>query len=138
MVERISAGFVELDHTADVEMQVWGPDLPQLLEQAALGMNSLAGFSLKPGRRQTQKLELPIVDPETTLVNFLSELLYLAEVENLGFDTFNIEIKGDILIANFIGAPLELQRVHIKAVTYHNLEIKQIPEGLVANVVFDV
>ena len=30
----IWAGFTEIEHTADWALEVWGPDLPALLEQA--------------------------------------------------------------------------------------------------------
>jgi SHS2 domain-containing protein len=138
MNDRPPAGFCELDHTADVELYVWGPDLPSLLEQAARGMFLLAGIHLKPGSRQTHQLELPVTDPESLLVNFLSELLFLGEVENLGFDNFDINIEGNTLHAELRGELLESQTKHIKAVTYHNLEVRKCPDGLEAKVVFDV
>lgn len=138
MNEQKSAGFRELDHTADVELHVWAPDLPCLLEQAARGMFSLGEFRLKSGKRQTLQIGFPVTDPESTLVNFLSELLFLIEVEGLGFDNFDINIEAGTLSAELSGAPLEFQNKHIKAVTYHNLEVKQGPDGLEARVVFDV
>jgi SHS2 domain-containing protein len=38
------AGYREREHTADWELEVWAPDLPRLLEQAARGMYRLAGL----------------------------------------------------------------------------------------------
>ena len=56
---------------------------------------------------------------------FLSELVYAAEQEHLVFDTFEIELKGTELKANMSGAPLLTLNKSIKAVTYHNLQIRQ-------------
>ena len=36
-------GFREHAHTADWELEVWAPDLPALLEQAAHGMYAISG-----------------------------------------------------------------------------------------------
>jgi SHS2 domain-containing protein len=138
MNERKSAGFRELDHTADVELHVWGPDLPAMFEQAARGMYSLAEIKLKAGPGQMHRLELPMTDPETLLVNFLSELLFLVEIENIAFDSFEIKINNETINAEMYGMPLESQIKHIKAVTYHNLEVHKGPDGIEARIVFDV
>jgi SHS2 domain-containing protein len=133
-----NAGFRELEHTADWELEVWAPDLPALLEQAAQGMNALAGVSLAKGRRVRREVKLPDTDPESVLVSFLSELLFLGEVEGLGFDRFAFVPEGDHLLARLEGAEIEAQGKHIKAVTYHELEVQQGPEGLKTRIVFDV
>ncbi|MBE0411974.1 MAG: archease [Anaerolineales bacterium] len=138
MNERAKTGFHELDHTADVELLVWGPDLPLLLEQSALGMYSLAGIQLKPGPAQTRILELPVADPESLLVNFLSELLFLLEMEEVGFNHIKISIDASKLHAELKGKTLESQAKQIKAVTYHNLEVHPGLDGLEARIVFDV
>ena len=46
-----SSGFREKEHTADWELDVWAPDLPALLEQAARGMYWLMGARLEEGAR---------------------------------------------------------------------------------------
>jgi SHS2 domain-containing protein len=138
MNKQKDAGFRELEHTADVELHVWGPDLPGMLEQAARGMYSLAGIKLKPEPVRTHHFELQVTDPENLLVNFLSELLYLIEIEDVGFDSFNIRVDGDTLHAELKGSPLESQDKYIKAVTYHDLKVHHNPDGFEANIVFDV
>jgi hypothetical protein len=46
MMTHSTAGFREIEHTADWELEVWAPDLPALLEQAGRGMYALAGVRL--------------------------------------------------------------------------------------------
>jgi hypothetical protein len=72
----LSAGYREIEHTADWQLDVWAPDLGALLEQAARGMYALAGVRLTDGPRQAYDLEVPFHDPEGLLVAFLSELLF--------------------------------------------------------------
>jgi len=133
-----SAGYQEIEHTADWELHVWAPDLPALLEQAARGTYALMAACLQSSPRQSRRFEIDYQDRESLLVSFLAELLLLYELENLGFDTFNLQIEGERLIANVSGAPLESIAKEIKAVTYHNLVIRETALGLEANVVFDV
>jgi SHS2 domain-containing protein len=133
-----TAGFREVEHTADWELEVWAPDLPGLLEQAARGMYALTGARLKSAPRFTRTIELQAYDRESLLVAFLDELLFFAEVEGLGFDTFEISVAQNSLRAQVDGAPLQSQSKEIKAVTYHGLAVGETERGLAANIVFDV
>jgi SHS2 domain-containing protein len=133
-----TAGFREVEHTADWELNVWAPDYPRLLEQAALGMYALSGTQLKVGPRQVRVLVLSERDRESMLVAFLTELLYLEEMDGLGFDNFELRLEGDLLEAHLEGAPLESLSKEIKAVTYHNLVVRETERGLEVNIVFDV
>ena len=132
------AGFSEREHTADWELEVWAPDLSMLLEQSARGMYSLSGTRLQPEPRLRRELEISAADPESLLVNFLAELLYLGEQAGLGFDSFDLRVTDDTLHALLEGASLAGQDKEIKAVTYHNLQIRNGPRGLEARIVFDV
>jgi SHS2 domain-containing protein len=137
MVDQL-AGFRELEHTADWELEAWAPDLPALLEQSARGMYALAGARLQAGPRLDRRLDLPMKDPESLLVTFLAELLFLEEQDGLAFDAFNLHIEGELLHASLRGAQLVSIDKEIKAVTYHNLAIQKTPRGLEVKIVFDV
>ncbi len=137
MVEE-KAGYREIEHTADWELQVWAPDFLSLLKQAALGMYALAGVCLQQGERLQREFSLPMTDPESLLVRFLGELLFLGEQEKLGFDDFDLRLEAGLLQVRLVGAPILSQRKEIKAVTYHNLMIRQTGRGLEVNIVFDV
>jgi len=133
-----NAGFVELQHTADWEIEAWAPDLPRLFEQAAIGMYALSGTHLYPEPRITRSLELAAEDAESLLVKFLAELLYIGEQYGLAFDGFDLRITSGNLSARLHGAPMTEQSKEIKAVTYHQLTIQPGPRGLEARIVFDV
>jgi SHS2 domain-containing protein len=134
----IASGFKEIEHTADWELEAWAPDLPSLLEQAARGMYALSDTRLEPGPRQPHSLEIQARDAEGLLVSLLSELLFLAESEGLGFDSFQFSLDGLRLKARLAGAPIASFDKEIKAVTYHRLKIRETENGLLVNVVFDV
>ena len=133
-----AAGFRERPHTADWALDVWASDLLSLLKQAAIGMYVLMGVQIQSEPRVTYRFELPIIDPESALVGFLAELLYLSGRDGLGFDTFDLSMKGAVLRASVGGAAMISQAKEIKAVTYHNLAIRHTDRGLETTIVFDV
>ena len=132
------SGYREIPHTADWELEVWAPDLATLLVEAARGMYHLCEAKLVSHPRITRRIELTFNELETLLVDFLSELLFLTEFEGLGFDEFNLQIESNRLIADVNGAKLETLSKEIKAVTYHNIDIRDSGSELKANIVFDV
>ena len=130
--------YEEIPHTADWSLRVWADDLPGLLAESARGMNWLSGAELAKVPRVKKTFETEGPDGESLLVAFLSELVYYAEQGNLGFDDFVIQIKNGRLKAELRGAPLKSLSKAIKAVTWHNLKIKETARGLEVEIVFDV
>jgi SHS2 domain-containing protein len=139
---KTTAGFREIAHTADWELEAWAPDLPSLLEQVARGMYALSGARLQAVPRFQRRLLLRAPDAESLLVRFLNELLYVGESEGLGFDGYQLSVSEEagelVLHAELEGAPILALDKEIKAVTYHNLAIRHTQEGFSVNVVFDV
>jgi len=132
------AGYRELEHTADWELEVWAPDLSGLLEQAARGMYWLSGTRLENAKRAARKFRVTAIDAESMLVSFLNELLYLGETEGVAFDTYQITVDGQTLMASLEGAPITGLDKQIKAVTFHNLSIRASEKGIETTIVFDV
>ena len=131
-------GFQEVPHTADWAMKVWAEDLPALFEEAAHGMNTLAGMQIAAGPPVLRAFTHQGGDAETHLVAFLSELIYLQEQERLGFDSIQIKLQGTRMQAEMEGAQLVTLAKPIKAVTFHDLIIRETPTGFETQIVFDV
>jgi SHS2 domain-containing protein len=138
MSERANS-FEEIEHTADWAYRVRGEDLPQLFIQAALGLYSLVGMQLEPGNRITRLIQLKAIDHESLLVAWLNELLYFHESEGLGFEQIEIQHLDETrLQAEVTGARTQQWLKDIKAVTYHNLAIRETELGLEVTLVLDV
>jgi SHS2 domain-containing protein len=142
-------GFEEISHTADWSVRVWAQDLPSLFVESARAMNSLSGTGISSGPRVQRTFEAEGRDTESLLVAFLSELVYCQEQENLAFDRFRIEVKelalsgaavskGKKLNVEMEGAQIASIDKAIKAVTFHNLQIKETELGFETTIVFDV
>ena len=132
--------FKEIEHTADRALRIYGSDLQELLINAAGGMNSLLVQEYNVFSLQEEKsVELDAIDSESLLVEWLSELAYWAETELLVFHKFDLHsVSPTHVKATIHGNRVAQLENHIKAVTYHNLEIIQTDAGLTATVVFDV
>jgi SHS2 domain-containing protein len=132
--------FEEVEHTADWALRVRGRDLRELLVNAARGMSRLLVSDLDAVPTDVERrFELDALDAEGLLVEWLSELAYWAEAEMLVFREFEIGgVAPDHLEALVRGGYASNLHKHIKAVTYHDLEIIKTKDGLEATVVFDV
>ncbi|GAB4472542.1 MAG: archease [Anaerolineales bacterium] len=138
-MQKTSAGFREVEHAADWALHVWAPNLPELLEQAAKGMLALAGVQIFEDAQPCERLlEFTFLDREQLIVRFLNELLYSLEQEHLAFPETQISLTDDRLQAVVRGYPVRSIEKAIKAVTYHNLEVRQTEQGYEAYLVFDV
>ena len=132
-------GFREHPHTADWELEVWAPNLPSLLEQAARGMYALSGMRLEASPSREYSIALHSADAESLLVRFLTELLWVEQEQKLGFADFSIKVEDDCdLRADLRGSTIANLDKEIKAVTYHNLAVETTSLGLRVNIVFDV
>ncbi len=131
-------GFEELPHTADWSIRVWAEDLPQLFAEAGRALIQLEGIKLTNRERVTRKFETSAQDPESLLVSFLSELIYYQERDQLAFDEFQIRITDMQLEAEMRGRTIQSIQKAIKAITYHNLNIRKTRQGLEVEIVMDV
>jgi len=131
--------FEEVEHTADRALRIGGQNLAELFMNAALGMNSLMGSAAGGGTAVAKKIELEAIDAESLLVAWLGELAFWAETESLVFTQFEfLRISPTRLSAVARGGCVAALEKHVKAVTFHNLEIRPGAAGLTTTVVFDV
>jgi SHS2 domain-containing protein len=137
--DRAARGFEFLDHPGDVKLCAWSSNLESLFAAAAEGMmlflfgNGIA--NLEPDRTET--IEVEAKDREALLVEWLSELLYRATCEYRAYMGFRIhELTESKLKATVAAAAAEAVQ-DIKAVTYHELSVRQCERRWEASIVFD-
>ena len=119
--------FVE--HTGDPTFKACGRDLNKLCENAAEALEStlimLEGVAL----RGTTTIELTADSCEDLLYDWLAELLVAFEVNRFAVKKCIVNIAGLSLNAECWGERIDLNRhtlnTEVKAVTYHNLQIKK-------------
>jgi SHS2 domain-containing protein len=135
--------FEILDHTADIGIIVHGENLKALFENAGEAFFHLITDLRKVRRRTERRIDIGGESLDRLMVDWLSELLYLHDVENLLFKGFKVESVGeDGLRAIVKGEPFQ-EGVHViktgvKAVTYHQIEVRQENGRWRAQVIFDL
>jgi SHS2 domain-containing protein len=138
MKAQAAAGYRELEHGSDAALEAWAPDLPELFQQAALGMLALMGVESTGDDTAERSLTLKALDDESLLVAFLSRLLFFLEQERLIFSVTGLTIGPGRLEAGLSGRPLRSIQREIKAVTFNDLDICQAGAGLKVIIVFDL
>jgi SHS2 domain-containing protein len=136
----MSNPFRELPHTADVAIEVWGRELPELFAHAAQGLFSLA-VDVQPNAPISayRQVDLSAADWETLLVDWLNEILLLYEEHGEAYVTFEISLPRPGALSARAGATRAFTPVKvIKAATFHELAITRDARGYHTVVVFDV
>ena len=135
--------FEIFDHTADIGVIVYGENLKALFENAGEAFFRLITDVRKVRYRVEKRIEIGGETLDRLMVDWLSELLYLHDVENLLFRGFKVESVGEGgLKAVVKGEPFQ-QGVHViktevKAVTYHRMEVRQENGRWRVQIIFDL
>src|SRR5439155_22891907 len=135
--------FELFEHTADLGLRVHASSLEELLTEAARGLLAMLVANPDAVRPvQTKTIVLPAEDNSYLLFDWLTELLYAFETERLLFSEFDLQINSGQLSATCGGEPRDLSRHHmeheVKAITYHNLHVKNTPACWHAEVIVDI
>lgn len=148
----LSIGFMEpyeiIEHTADVGLRANGTTKKELFQNAARGMFAIISGderrdNVTSGTRKTIQIKKEVDTLEELLVDWLSELLYIFNKENILFKSFSVHelnndgIKGDARGEKTVPGRA-VARTEIKAVTFHGLSIQENTRGFSCNIIFDV
>src|SRR3989304_1028958 len=87
--------FEILDHTADIGIIVHGENLKALFENAGEAFFHLITDLRKVRRRIDRRINIGGENLDRLMVDWLSELLYLHDVENLLFKGFDGDSVGE-------------------------------------------
>ena len=139
--------FEFLEHTADVYIASYGKTMEEAFENAAIAMfevmtdtqkvkSTLEDSILVKGK---DELELLYNWLEILIVNFevknrlYSKFKILSLKKNLGFFTLNAKIWGEIF-----DPKKHVQKVGVKAITYHRMEIIKDPNKVTLEFILDI
>lgn len=136
------ADFEVFDHTADIGILAHGSSQEEAFVNAARGMFSLITDLDLVKEVEARDVEVQAVDRELLLAAWLSELLFLFEVEYLLFRRFQVEFPAPGRLRGVAwGEKIDPRRhpIHmgIKAVTHHMLQVEK-EDGYWARVIFDI
>ncbi len=128
------------EHTADALVLVHGRDLSERFANAAYALFDQITDVTKVKPKGELKIALEADSREQLLVDFLQELLFVNDTEDLVFAKFDVKTDGKKLEALVWGEKFDEKRHPkrsvVKGVTYHKLEFDD--EKGTVTVLFDV
>ena len=123
--------FEFLEHTADVYVAAYGKTLEEAFENAALAMFEVMTDTDKVIANVENNVEVEAEDEFALLYTWLEALLVNFETKNMVYSQFQIasieeteegfRIKAAVWGEKF-NAEKHMQRVGVKAITYHRME----------------
>jgi SHS2 domain-containing protein len=139
--------FEFLEHTADVLIAAHGQKLEEAFENAALAMFEVMTDTTKIDTVQEETVEVEAEDEYALLYSWLEALLVKFEIKGMLFSKFKIDRIQDIpdgykLQASVWGekfnAEKHPQKVAVKAVTYHRMEIIKEHDKITLEFILDI
>lgn len=140
-------GFKFLEHTADAYIAAHGKDLEEAFENSALAMFEVMTEVEKIDRKIEDHVKVEAQDEYSLLYNWLETLLIKFETQGIVYSKFKImplakTSKGYRLEARVWGEKYSpkkhVQKVGVKAATYHRMEIIKNPKGVTAKFILDI
>ncbi|HKI04345.1 MAG TPA: archease [Thermoanaerobaculia bacterium] len=129
-----------VDHTSEVQLQVGAESLGGLAAEAgrALGLLMLRGAAAEPAG-PARTLAVDSADREALMVDWLNEIVFLAETELWVPVEFEIlESSSRHLRVAARGVEVEEPPAMVKAATFHGLRVEEEDGSVQAEVIFDV
>jgi SHS2 domain-containing protein len=142
----LAGGYRFLDHMTDAVIEAYGTTLEEAFENAAMALCDTM-IDLKTVRPKREiKFSTKGDDLHSLLFNWLDKVMLLLVADGIAMSEFSVKIKqhnNDYLLEGTTrGEPLQLDRHHykveIKAVTYHEMDIKQEKDMTTARFLLDL
>ncbi|WMW24270.1 archease [Methanolobus sediminis] len=138
MSSEMDIDYEYLEHTADVRFRAYGKSLEQAFENAALAMLNVMVETSSVNNSLSVNIELTSFDLDSLLFDWLSEILFIFEVDEMVFGRVKVNkiTVGDeecSLKATLYGETIDLS-VHVfdtevKAATYNDMRIENSDDG---------
>jgi SHS2 domain-containing protein len=127
-----------VDHTAELELELSAPDEAGVFAEALAAVAELLSDAEPGGDPVSRDVAVESADRPALLADWLGELLFLAETEDLVPERAGeLHLDGNRLRARVQGRRGAV-RPYVKAVTYHGLVLEPAGGGWHARVVLDV
>jgi SHS2 domain-containing protein len=139
--------FKFLEHMADAYIAAYGKDLAEAFENAAAAMFEVMTEIEKVKPEVEDYVEVEAADEYALLYNWLEELLVKSEINEMLYSKFEISelartADGFRLKAKIWGEKFNPekhpQKVGVKAVTYHQMEIRKEPGKTTVKFILDI
>lgn len=141
----LTGGFRYLDHMTDAVIEAYGSNLEEAFEYAAKGLNDTM-IDLSTVNPNTEvEISASGHDTHSLLFDWLDKVMLLLVADGIVMSEFKVRITrngGYSLKGHAMGEKLDLARhkykVEIKAVTYHEMQVREDPSGATVRFLLDL
>ncbi len=127
---------------ADVGFEVWADTIEGLFVEAARALYDIMVDVNKVDPKEKREVNLNAPNLEMLMHSWLSELLFITDVEGLVFSKFDVKIEGNELEAICYGEPIDVEKhnpkTEVKAITYHRFSVTREDGFWKATVIVDL
>jgi SHS2 domain-containing protein len=132
-----------IDHTGDVGVMVYGRSLAELFQHAGESFSAVLTDPRTVVGRESRFIEVQGSGLESVLVAWLSELLFLFDTGGWLFSRFEVvEVHEGGVKARVWGERYDEERhpikTVVKAVTFHQLSVRQEQGRWMTQIVYDI
>ncbi|HET7711714.1 MAG TPA: archease [Thermoanaerobaculia bacterium] len=121
--------FTVDEHTADVRVTLDSASPEELFSDALASLMFVLGASTSGGEEAERRIEVESSNRTNLLIDFLNEVLGLAFVHGEMYHGMRLESLTEQLLVGTLFATEATLADEVKAVTYHEAEVKQQPDG---------
>lgn len=133
--------YEELEHTADVKVRVKGRSIEDLFAESVRALMEVM-YVTCIGKGVEREIDVSAEGEVELIHDFLSEVLYASEVDNIVFCETSVTITDfrvrGTLYGEYFSPDRHLGGAEVKGISYNDLSLTREGEFYVLDVLFDV
>jgi SHS2 domain-containing protein len=127
---------------ADIAFEAYGKNLNEVFENCAYAFFELTADPKTIKQKIKKEIQISSENHQDLLYNFLSELVFIKDSEQLIFSKVKVKIEENKLSAILYGDKIDYEkqelRNDIKAITFHLFKLEKTDKGFTARIVVDI
>ncbi len=132
------SGYREIQHTADVAIEIWSDTLIGMINEAFEGLTALMGCNFTGENNWTVEYRTGDGDFVDQMIAFLNEIIYLLE-KGTAVKDITIKEEDDQKFKIMMTCCNSVKvNILVKAVTYSSVRLTSTHDGYRMKIVFDV
>ena len=140
-------GYKQIEHTADIAIEIYADSIENLFRAGTDAWRDISVSGNDFPDLETKKIKLEAASFEELLIEFLSEINFLLHVNkwlaaSVDYVALNRNNGNIFLEISITGNKIDFELTHvkeeIKAVTYHQVDIRMDKGLYITRIVFDI
>ena len=127
-----------LEHTTDVRLRVVARDREQLFRESVEALMASMKVDAHGSDAERETVELDAPDLTALLVDFLGEILLRAQIHQRAYEVIELLSLGGTHLEAVLESRAAWFGEDVKAVTYHEADVRETSNGWTTNLILDI